>query len=287
MAMGAPSKIGLLLLAWSLQGWSQTLDADGYTLDERGFRVHRLQSEYQSAETTVRVLLPDDLKENKLYRVLYVLPVVAAADEKKHGDGMLEIKKRDLHNEHALICVSPEFTAMPWYADHDSEVTRQDENHLLKVVLPFVEKNYPVLEGWNGRLLVGFSKSGWGAFTLLLRHPKLFHRAAGWDPGIRIDTGPIEEDDRNEKVERIFGSAKNFEDYRLSTLLRRRGADLGEEARMFYYNTKGNRALGGTKLHQLMVKLEFPHHYVFESKRPHRWDSGWIPKAVEFLVREP
>ena len=176
---------------------------------------------------------------------------------------------------------------MPWYADHDSDLTKRDESHLLKVVVPFVEKHYPVLRGAKGRLLVGFSKSGWGAFSLLLRHPERFHRAAGWDPGIRIDTGPIEEENRNARIERIFGSAKNFENYRLSTLLRKRGAEPGEKARLFYYNTEGNRADGGSELHQLMVRLEFPHHYVFEPKRPHRWDSGWLPKAVEFLVREP
>ena len=285
--MVAPSVMGLLLVAWSLQAWGETTETDVSILDEDGFRVHRLQSEYQAGETSIRVLVPNKLQENQLYRVLYVLPVVAAADEKKHGDGLVEVKKYHLHHKHGLICVSPEFTAMPWYADHASDLTKRDESHLLEVVLPFVEQNYPVLPGAEGRLLVGFSKSGWGAFSLLLRHPDLFHRAAGWDPGIRIDTGPIEEDDRTERMERIFGSAKNFENYRLSTLLHKRGTDLGEEARLFYYSTEGKRSAGGSDLHQLMVELEFPHRYVFEPKRPHRWDSGWLPNAVEFLAGDP
>ena len=32
----------------------------------------------------------------------------------------------------------------------------------------------------RGRMLVGYSKSGWGAFTLLLRHPGVFSRAAAY-----------------------------------------------------------------------------------------------------------
>ena len=272
----------LLLIAWPSLAWNQATAANAFTKDDNGFRVHRLRSEYQASETSIRVLVPDEMQENKRYCVLFILPVVANAD-RKHGDGLLEIKKTGLHNKHGLICVAPEFTAPPWFADHDHDLTKRDESHLLKVVLPFVEKNYPMLTGSKGRLLVGFSKSGWGAFSLLLRHPQRFHRAAGWDPGIRVDTGPIEEEERQERIERLFGSQKNFENYRLSSVLRARGAYLGPEPRLFYYNTEGKRALGGATLHQLMVELEFPHHYVFELKRPHRWDSGWLPKAVEFL----
>ena len=125
-----------------------------------------------------------------------------------------------------------------------------------------------------------------GAFSLLLRHPQRFHRAAGWDPGIRIDAGPIEEKERVGRINRIFGSQSNFEKYRLSTLIRNQGKQLGSKQRMFYYNTEGKRASGGAKLYQLMIESKVPHHYVWEPKRPHRWDSGWLPKAVEFLCAD-
>jgi hypothetical protein len=154
----------------------------------------------------------------------------------------------------------------------------------LKVVLPFVERNYPTIEEVEGRLLIGFSKSGWGAFSLLLRNPQTFHKAVGWDTGIRMDTGPIQEQDRAQRIALIFGSAENFEKYRLSTLLRQNARALGDEARLFYFNTEGTRAQGGVELHRLMVELKIPHRYVFEPQRPHRWDSGWIPEAVQFLV---
>ena len=248
------------------------------------FRVHRVVSPFQLGETDVRVLLPDKLDQNKRYRVLYVLPVVAGAG-RRFGDGLQQIKQHGFHNEFELICVAPEFTAPPWFADHDRVPTMRDESHFLKVVLPLIEEKYPVLSDKKGRLLIGFSKSGWGAFSLLLRHPQTFHRAAGWDPGIRLDTGPMEEETRVERIGRIFGSLENFERYRLSTLIRRRGSHLGPETRLFYYSTEGSRARGGAQLHQLMVDSTFPHRYVFEPKRRHRWDSGWIPKAVEFLVR--
>ena len=243
----------------------------------------RIDSPHQAAETRLRILLPDDFAPHTKYRMLYVLPV----HEKgvyKHGDGLLEIKKHDFHNKYQLICVAPSFTSKPWYADHDLNPHQHDESHLLETVIPFVEKRWQVRD--DGRLLIGFSKSGWGATTLLLRHPDIFYRAAAWDVGIRVDTGPITEAERTDRIARDFGSVKNFEAYRVSTLIKKRAKHLGAEARLFYSNTEGKRAMGGVTIHRLLVEHEIPHRYVMEPRRKHAWDSGWIPDAVEFLVAD-
>lgn len=246
---------------------------------------HRIDSPFQADSTIIRVLLPDNMDPNKSYRVLYILPVIEN-DNRRFGDGLQEIKKGNYHNTHQLICVAPEFTSPPWFADHSSNMGRQDESHLLKTVLPFVDANYSTLTAKEGRLLIGFSKSGWGALTLLLRNPGVFHKAVGWDIGIRIDTGGITEGKRADNIMKIFGSEANFELYRVSSLLKKSGNQLGDSERLFYYNTEGVRASGGVDIHQLMVNLEFPHRYLFETKRKHRWDSGWIPEAVGFLTKD-
>lgn len=246
---------------------------------------HRIYSPFQADSTTIRVLLPDNMDPNKSYRVLYILPVIENGN-RRFGDGLQEIKKGNYHNIHQLICVAPEFTTMPWYADHSTNMGKQDESHVLKTVIPFVERNYSALTSKEGRLLIGFSKSGWGALTLLLRNPDVFHKAVGWDIGIRIDTGGITEEKRGSNISQNFGSEANFELYRVSSLLKKSGNKLGDSARLFYYNTEGVRAPGGVDIHRLMVNLEFPHRYLFETKRKHRWDSGWMPEAVGFLTEE-
>ncbi|NQU54860.1 MAG: hypothetical protein HQ522_20250 [Bacteroidetes bacterium] len=244
---------------------------------------HRIASPFQKDSTTIRVLLPDNFSISENYRVLYVLPVREQGN-KKNGDGLVEIIKHDLHNKYNLICVSPGFTHLPWYANHSKDKTKQDENHFLKTVLPFVDENYPTIRTKEGRLLMGFSKSGWGALTLLLRNTETFYKAAGWDIGIRMDTNLIQDSTDVESIEYTFGDVENFEKYRVSTLLKKNGHKLGTAPRVFYYNTEGNRAKGGVVIHSLMVELEIPHLYLFEPKRKHRWDSGWIPTAVKFLV---
>jgi len=246
---------------------------------------HRLASPYQADSTTIRVLLPDEMIPGDSFQVLYVLPVIEN-DNRRFGDGLSEIAKYGYHNEFRLICVAPEFTSLPWYADHETNMQQQDESHFLKTVIPFMDGHYPTLNTEKGRLLIGFSKSGWGAFSLLLRHPETFYRAAGWDIGIRIDTGPITEEERAERIQRIFGSLSNFEDYRISSLLEERGNQLGDSERLLFYNTEGKRGPGGVEIHRLMVELGIPHRYLFEKKRIHRWDSGWIPEAVRFLTED-
>ena len=229
------------------------------------------------------MLLPDDIEEGKRYRVIYVLPVHEDG-LRSHGDGLIEIKKHNYHNKFQLICVAPAFTSSPWYADHDLDPQKRDESHILKAVIPFVDKNYSTIASHEGRLLIGFSKSGWGAMTLLLRNPEIFHKAAGWDIGIRVDTGPIEEDDRARRIAINWGTVECFEANRISNLVKSRGKDLGNEARLFYYSTEGIRAIGGVDIHRLLVENEVPHRYVMEPYRKHAWDTGWIPEAIEFLL---
>ena len=77
--------------------------------------------------------------------------------------------------------MAPTFSHLPWYADHPTDPDIRQESYLLEVVIPFIEANYPARADRRGRLLLGFSKSGWGAYSLLLRHPDVFGKAAAWD----------------------------------------------------------------------------------------------------------
>src|SRR5262249_30394543 len=153
--------------------------------------------------------------------VVYVLPV-EARDGRRYGDGLAEVRRQDLHNRYGAIFVAPTFSHLPWYADHPTDREIRQESYFLKVVVPSVESRYPARTDLGGRLLLGFSKSGWGAFSLLLRHPDAFGRAAAWDAPLVMDRmGRYGSGD-------IFGTPENFEAYRLTNLLKDRAARLGE-----------------------------------------------------------
>lgn len=241
-------------------------------------RVHQVHSKYQAGETTIRVLLPDEMREGQSYRVLYVLPV-EARDEDRYGNGLSEVQQHDLHNEHHLICVAPTFSQLPWYADHPTDKTIRQESYLLQEVLPLIEREYPVVEGAGGRLLVGFSKSGWGAWSLLLRHPDVFSKAAAWDAPLMMNTpgrygsGPI------------FGTAENFAKYEVQSLLRTQGSTLGDQPRLILTGYDAFRE-HHLLTHQLLNDLDVPHVDRDGPHRKHTWHSGWLAESVDLLIAE-
>lgn len=245
---------------------------------EAGVLTHEVECPFQAGTTTIRVLLPDaGNPSDHPHDVLYVLPVVAGNDL-KWGDGLDEVRKLDVANRHGLICVAPSFSQLPWYADHPSDPAIRQESYLLKVVVPFVDRTYePEGAGSRRRLLLGFSKSGCGAFTLLLRHPDLFHRAAAWDSPLMMDapgkygSGPI------------FGDARNFEGYCIPSLLRREGTKPGPDPRLIVLGY-GNFQEPTRQAHELLTELRIPHEYRNEVHREHHWNTGWVEEAVELLI---
>lgn len=257
---------------------------DSVGAPSRRLETHSLKSPFQAADTSLRVLLPTEVEKDRRYPVLFILPVHEDG-QFKHGDGLAELQKLNVPNQYQVICVSPAFTSEPWYADHDLDSNKRDESHLLLTVIPFVEVHYPIMTEGSGRYLLGFSKSGRGAISLLLRHPDKFLRAAAWDPGIRIDVGPFGQGYNLEAhIRERFGTRENFENYRLSNLCRLSNDSFGRKARLFYFNCEGViRTMGGVRLHALMVESGIPHRYVMESRRAHQWGSGWMPEAISFL----
>lgn len=143
--------------------------------------------------------------------------------------------------------------------------------------MPFVEERYPAIRERRGRLLVGFSKSGWGAFSLLLRHLELFEKAAAWD-------APIAQTDPKKWTyfKQKFGTEENFQNYRIDLLLQKKAPELRGEKRLILMGHGTQRDLY-MPAHDLMVRLNIQHDYIDGPQREHRWDSGWLADAVKLL----
>src|SRR6187397_2367118 len=172
---------GMLLLVSLLAAEAaaeQTAVAPAVAVD--GVLVHEVRSSYQQGTTQIQVLLPSNVDRDKKHSVVYVLPV-EAKNESRYGEGLLEIKRQNLHEKYQAIFAAPTFSHLPWYCDHPTDPAIRQETYFLKVVVPFIDKSYPAGTSRDFRMLLGFSKSGWGAWSLLLRHPELFGRAAAWD----------------------------------------------------------------------------------------------------------
>ena len=126
----------------------------------------------------------------------------------------------NLANALHAIFVAPTFSHLPWYADHPTERDIRQETYFLNVVVPLIERRYPARAERAGRLLLGFSKSGWGAWSLLLRHSDLFGKAAAWDAPLMMDQPG------RYGSGAVFGTQSNFHKYQITKLLEHRAGEL-------------------------------------------------------------
>jgi hypothetical protein len=244
-----------------------------------GTLSHTVDSPFQGGETKIHVLIPDEISSADDTRVLYVLPA-EAHDNAQCGEPLAEIRKHDLHNRHGLVCVKPTFSHPPWYADHPSDPGIRQETHFLKVVLPFIDQAYCNAREPPVRLLVGFSKSGWGACSLLLRHPRLFARAAAFD-------APLGWQSPNRYgMAEVFDTQANFDQYCVPELLQQAAANLAGEPRLAIYGYSEFRG-HHQFLHYRLLHFGIAHDYADGPRRAHRWDSGWLVGAVDFLTLRP
>jgi S-formylglutathione hydrolase FrmB len=242
---------------------------------DNGFAVHEVQSEFQAGTTQIYVRMPAKPSADRM-PVLYVLPV-EAHDERRWGDARAEVAKLNLADRTGVIVVFPTFSHLPWFADHPGDPQVRQESYFIRVVVPFIERAYPARAERDARLLLGFSKSGWGAWTLLLRHPEMFGKAAAWDAPMMMDAPRY-------GMAPIAGTQQNFERYRVSTLIRERGRGLGSEPRLMLagWDFYRSHTLGARKLLQ---DLKIPHAYRDGPQRRHHWNSGWMADLAAWVAR--
>lgn len=212
--------------------------------------------------------------------IIYVLPVEPGS-QTRWGDPVEAIRDTGILEKQKVIFVFPEFAQLPWYADHPTDKAIAQESYFMKSVIPTVDKHLEITSKECQRFLLGFSKSGWGAFCLLLRHPETFQKAVAWDAPLMMDaprkygSGPI------------FGTADNFRKYQVSELLKQSNIEkLGKSPRLIslgYDNFREHHL----QIHTLMKDLKIAHIHQDGPQRKHHWESGWIREAVDFLLIDP
>ena len=239
-------------------------------------KVFELDSPNQAGPTEVHVLAPTEPVNANQWRVLYLLPV-EKLDGQKWGNALDEILQHDLHNRFGLLCVYPTFSNLPWFANHPTDPEIQQEKYLLQCVLPLIDKEYGIPSAAENRFLIGFSKSGYGAWSLLLRNPNLFSKAAAWDAPLmmqepnRYGMGPI------------YGSLENFHAYQITELLKIAHSKLGSRTRLVhggYANFKTHHQ----EVDEMIRSLQLKSHFQDGPARAHSWNSGWLAPLLKELV---
>lgn len=241
--------------------------------------LHTVKSPYLAGPVAIEVLAPESIAPERRYRVLYILPV-AAGTTSRWGSGIEEAARADIANRFGVFCVAPAYDSTPWFANHPTDPALRQESHFLDVVIPWVEANLPVEQSRQGRLLLGFSKSGYGAVMLLLRHPDRFERAVAWDAPLG-KTAP----DQFNMIE-VFGTSEHFEGYAIPRLLVERAEALrpGPARIVLMPDREGDHPMENVR--KQMESLGIPFQFESTTGLKHHWASGWLPRAAELVLGE-
>lgn len=247
---------------------------------------HTAETEHQNGRQEIRVLLPDDYAPARKHRVLYVLPVERGF-ESRYGYALGLLKELDVANRFGLIVIQPGFEKEPWYGDHATDAKVRQASYLVDYVVPFIEREYSTLSRPEGRLLLGFSKSGWGAMSLILRHPDVFGHAATWD-------APLMFDRFHYGMEAVFGDRRQLDRFRPDLLAAQGPGDFRRKARLVVageesWGTSIPAPGGGShtaEFHSLLDRHGLQHHYDAGVRSPHRWDKRWIEPTLEALIEQ-
>lgn len=121
------------------------------------------------------VILPRDYRNNeKRYPVIFLLH--GYSNNHKTWPKIVPLNK--YADSLQLIFVCPDGNYDSWYLDSPVKKNSRYESFITKIVIPFVDRNYRVISGPEGRAICGSSMGGHGALTLICKNPGLFCAAS-------------------------------------------------------------------------------------------------------------
>jgi hypothetical protein len=225
----------------------------------------------------VRVLAPDHPSTDYAHSLLYVLPVEGGLAQSTWGSGLDALRQLDVENQYNVTIIEPIFPIDPWYADNPFDATIDFETFMATLLPAWVNSNFAT-SGTEHNLLIGFSKSAYGALDLLLKHPDVFDAASAWD--FPADMTAYSDYGANGN----YGTDSNFQNnYRLTgTFIDTWKAPFTTEDRILI--SEGSVfATQVADFDALLTSHGVEHTLLTQTSDAHSWSGGWLSDAVSGL----
>jgi hypothetical protein len=249
-------------------------------LDAEGAQVYSVTWDTMGEHPfEVRVLAPTDPSTSYEHSFLFALPV-EGAPQSNYGDGLNELQKLDVQDQYNATIIEPIFPTDPWYADNPNDPTMNYETFVATFLAQWVDSTFSTT-GDEKNLLLGFSKSGYGALDLLFKHPGVFDAASAFD--FPADMNAYDTFGADSAAN--YGTDQNFQDnYRIDqAFLDTWKAPFTTEDRILISE---GPVLGSqvADFDSLLTSNGIEHTLLTtQTSDAHAWDGGWLSADVAGL----
>lgn len=249
----------------------------GAIVEDIKFQSHAMGGEQMPA----RVVLPSSYNEAKNAQKRYPSVYLLHGLSDTHRAWTSKGNAQALADQFQVIIVCPE-GKQSWYLNHLANPKQQEEDHIIKELLPYVDKHYRTIPKREQRAISGVSMGGHGALWLASQHPDLFG-AAGSFSGC-VDLRPMQ-------VRLVLGSIlgeeavpeERFEKHSVVCVLPKMK---DKELKLIIHCAESDFLLPLNRdLHAQLKKENFSHQYIENSKGGHHWIywSTVSPEQLRFF----
>jgi S-formylglutathione hydrolase FrmB len=226
-------------------------------------------------EFKATVVIPSSYEEtSKHYPVIYLLHGYA-------GDHRVWSRLTDMErlaDRYDIMFVCPSGGHASWYIDSPIDSDSRYETHIVREVIPYIDRHYRTIDDREGRALIGSSMGGYGALMLLCAHPGMF-RGAGSISGIMDLTAFTAEWGIADVLGPYETNRKVWERY---SFLRSAHQLHGKrKAIMIDCGTSDFAIEGNRKTHEQLLENNIDHVYC---ERPGQHSSRYVAGALEYHV---
>lgn len=247
--------------------WLPVCASAQWPFQEGEIVLNRIKSPHQEDSTSLYTL-STGLDGSDSLSVIFLLPVERQKERYRYGVGIREVKElldSNLLSRHILF-IQPEFSRIPWYANHPSNPEVAQEKYLAGLI----EDMRRQMDFSTERVyLLGFSKSGWGSMSFTLNYPELVDGIFIWDAPLA--TGY----QKAWGMEQVFLQKPHFEEnYQLTKRLARNAQKLRGKILVV-----GGYDFFATSCREVLEQLEqLGVAYIHDSdlNYPHEWNKTWI-----------
>ena len=166
------------------------------------------------------------------------------------------------------------------YADNPNDATIDYETFVADILPQWVDSHFSTT-GNEKNLIIGFSKSGYGALDLLFKHPTVFDAAAAFDfPADMKSYTSLGSSTANN-----YGTQANFQDnYELDqSFINAYKAPFTTQDRLWISEGPLFKQDVGDFDHLLTSQGVMHTLSTTETNDPHSWTGGWLSNAVAGL----